>query len=211
MTHRPRSLSSALIASWGIFGVLLLLSQAIWRLTPLALEPIQKNMLTPALWVLYIGWALLNAYMEGYRGFHRSYSPMVAARALHLGEHPKPLHVLLAPFFCMAFFAATRARLIVSWTLLGVISFLIWLMRQVPQPWRGIIDIGVVVGLAWGTLSIVVWFIRGLQGKPIPAKQSFPQASDPPDSESSKAQASKASAPEPSEPESSAPSAPQAP
>jgi F0F1-type ATP synthase membrane subunit a len=40
------------------------------------------------------------------------------------------------------------------------IVVLVLLVRAVPQPWRGIIDLGVVVGLAWGIISIVVFSIQ---------------------------------------------------
>ena len=28
-------------------------------------------------------------------------------------------------------------------------------VRQLPQPWRGMVDAGVVVGLTWGVVSII--------------------------------------------------------
>ena len=39
-------------------------------------------------------------------------------------------------------------------------------VRQLPQPWRGIVDGGVVVGLSWGTLAIfanVIQVFRGVE------------------------------------------------
>jgi hypothetical protein len=161
------------IASWGVFGVLALLGQAMWRLTPLALEPLQQGMMTGFQWALYISWAVFNAYAEGYRGFQRSFSPRVVARAIHLSHHPKALHVALAPLFCMGLFHAKRRRLIASWVLTGVIILLIIVIRQIPQPWRGIVDVGVVVGLAWGALSIIALFVRALGGN-VPENDSLP-------------------------------------
>jgi hypothetical protein len=35
-------------------------------------------------------------------------------------------------------------------------------VRLLPQPWRGIVDAGVVVGLTWGTISLVVFCIQAL-------------------------------------------------
>jgi len=34
-------------------------------------------------------------------------------------------------------------------------------VRRLAQPWRGIIDAGVVVGLAWGVGSVVYYALRG--------------------------------------------------
>jgi hypothetical protein len=43
-----------------------------------------------------------------------------------------------------------------------VVLCLIGLLRHVPQPWRGIVDGGVVIALAWGAAAIVVFFLRAV-------------------------------------------------
>ena len=35
-------------------------------------------------------------------------------------------------------------------------------VRMLAQPWRGIIDAGVVLGLAWGVVSIVYYVVRAM-------------------------------------------------
>jgi ABC-type spermidine/putrescine transport system permease subunit I len=168
------SKSELAIASWGVIGVLGLLSQAIYRLAPLAVEPLRTGM-SPLQWALYGGWVGFNAYAEGYRGFQRSFSPRVVARAIHLAQHPSLLAVVLAPPYCMALFRAKRRRRITAWVLLVVIVTIVLLVRTVPQPWRGIIDAGVVVGLAWGALSIVVLFVRAVVWGEVPVNDSLPE------------------------------------
>jgi hypothetical protein len=168
------SLGAIAIASWGIIGVLVLLAQALYRLTPFALEPLERHMLSGWQLALYVGWSLFNAYAEGYRGFQRSFSPRVVARAMHLARHPRPLHVVLAPLYCMAFFHARRKTVIVAWVLFALIVVVVAFVRRLDQPWRGIIDAGVVVGLLWGSLSIVVLFIAALAGRPTSADASLP-------------------------------------
>jgi len=162
------------IACWGVLGVLGLVARAIVRLAPLAIEPIEMGMLSLPLWALYIGWILFNAYAEGYRGFQRSFSPRVVARAVHLGHNPRVLHVALAPLFCMGLFHAKRRRLIAAWSLLIGIVMLIVLIRLIPQPWRGIVDAGVVVGLVWGELSIIVIAYQALIRGLVPEHDSLP-------------------------------------
>jgi len=162
------------VATYGVAGVLALLARAMWRLTPPALEPIEQHMLTGSTWVLYITWTLFNLYAEGYRGFQKAFSPRVVARAIHLAHNRKPLHVLLAPVFCMALFHAKRKNLIMSWALVVVIVALVILVRMLAQPWRGIIDAGVVVGLAWGAASIVILFFRAVVGGIVPEHDSLP-------------------------------------
>jgi hypothetical protein len=62
----------------------------------------------------------------------------------------------------MGYFHATRRRQITSWSLtLGIIALVIG-VRYLVQPWRGIIDAGVVVGLAWGVVAVGWFAVRGL-------------------------------------------------
>lgn len=159
--QRPRFRIAAL---WGVLGFTALLVEAIVRLTPLALEPVRAGGLTAWHWALYLGSILFMAYSEGYRGFQKQAAPRIVARALYLGENPRPLHVLLAPFFCTGLFHARRRRVIATWILYGGLVALIISVRMLPQPWRGMIDAGVVVGLTWGALAIVVIYLRALAG-----------------------------------------------
>lgn len=165
------------VAGWGVLGVLALLAQALLRLTPLAIEPIERGMMGAGHWALYLGWTAVNAYAEGYRGFQRAFVPRVVARAFHLARHPHPLRVILAPAFCMALFHARRRDLLRSWILLGAIVVLVILIRLLPQPWRGIVDAGVVVGLGWGAIALVVTFARAVFTDWEPETDSLPPES----------------------------------
>ncbi len=133
------------------------LLEAIVRLAPIALEPVLSGMSTGH-WLAYGGFAAFNAYAEGYRGFQCAFAPRVAARAVLLKREPTRKRVLLAPLFLMALVDASKRRLIANWCLVLGITFVVLLVRRTPQPWRGIIDGGVVVGLTWGTLASL-WFL----------------------------------------------------
>ncbi len=172
--HPPRRPTVMLVAAWGVLTTTGLLISAIARLTPLALEPLQSHSMTGLQWALYVGWAVFNGYVEGYRGFQKGYVPRVVARAFWLGQHPRPLFVLLAPFFCSGLFFATRRRLITSWVLLIGIVAIVQVVRLLEQPWRGIVDAGVVVGLAYGTGYLVVHFVGVLLGRPITVTPQVP-------------------------------------
>lgn len=152
------------VALWGVLGILLLLGQAILRLAPVALEPLRDGSLTPALGVLYVVVVVANAYAEGYRGFQRRFAPRVVARALHLAREPRPLHVVFAPLFCMAYFHSKRRARISAWAVTCAVLVAIAVVRHLPQPWRGVIDAGVVVGLLWGVVSVLVLFVASLRG-----------------------------------------------
>ena len=144
---------------WGIVGVIAILGKAIYQLVPVALRAFDHP-LGPAHWITLVVWVAFMAYSEGYRAFHKAFSPRCVARAHFLAAHPRPLHVALAPLYCMGLLHATRKRLIVSWCVaLGIVALIV-LVRQLEQPWRGIIDGGVVLGLSIGIVSIV-YFAAG--------------------------------------------------
>jgi hypothetical protein len=68
--------------------------------------------------------------------------------------------MLLAPLFCMGFFNAPRRRIITSILLTLMIVIFIVAIRLLPQPWRGILDAGVVIGLAWGVIATSAFCIQ---------------------------------------------------
>ncbi len=164
-------------AIWGIAGVLLLLGSAVYRLTPLTLAAFS----VPFQWYHWLAWVLnilFMAHAEGYRGFQLHFSPRVAARALYLREHPKLVHVILAPLFCMGYIHATERRKTISMSLTAGIIVLILIVHRMPQPWRGIIDVGVVTGLVWGIVSII-WFAgKAIAGHGFDCSPEVPEPSE---------------------------------
>ncbi len=156
-------MAGKLIAAWGVLGVLALLAQALARLGPRAWEAIEGG-LTPMQWAVTIVWVVLMAHAEGYRGFHRRFSPRVVARAQHLSANVTPLRAVLAPLYCMSLFGASARGMLVARTLVIGIAALVIAVRMLPQPWRGIVDAGVVVGLAIGSASILWYAGRAVAG-----------------------------------------------
>jgi hypothetical protein len=162
------------VFAWGVGGVLALFTRALVRLAPMAWQPIAEGSLSAMQVGLYAAWIVFNAYGEGYRAFQKSFSPRVVARAYHLASRPRPFQAVFAPAYCLSLFHANRRGLTTAWVMLVVIIGLVALLRITPQPWRGIIDGGVVVALAWGALVIVVFSIRALVNGPPPAKMNLP-------------------------------------
>jgi hypothetical protein len=152
------------VALWGSLGFVALLGQATYRLFPYAREVVETGM-TTGQWALMVGYALFMAYSEGYKGFHKQASPRVVERSFYLARNPTLMGVVLAPFFAMGLFGATRKRLIVGWAIVLMIVGLIILVRMLSQPWRGIVDAGVVLGLAMGATSTLYFLIRALAGQ----------------------------------------------
>lgn len=149
---------------WGVIGLTWLFSSALVRLYPYARE----MGACPLRWYHWIGLVLILAFMgyaEGYKGFQTRFSPRAAARALYLQRNPTLIRVIFAPLFCMGYFYATRKRKIVAYSLtLGIICLIV-LVHHTPQPWHGIIDVGVLFGLGWGLVSVWIFSFKALFGK----------------------------------------------
>lgn len=144
-----------LAALWALGGVLGLLAQALLRLTPIAWEPIRAESLSVPLWALVIVWTIANAYFEGYRGFHLSFVPRVVRRTEKLLDEPTALRIALAPLYAVGYFDATPREKRLAWGVTLLVWIAIFVVRTLPQPWRGIIDAGVVSGLFFGSLSLI--------------------------------------------------------
>ena len=146
-------------AIWGFLGFTTLIGMALYRLTPLAVDTFNHE-LTPLHWIALVVCVVFMAYSEGYKGFQKAFSPRAAARLKYLKEHPKWNFVLFAPLFVMCFFHTTKKRKIVAYCLTSGIIVLILLVHQLDQPWRGVVDVGVVVGLSWGILSFFIFVAK---------------------------------------------------
>lgn len=149
---------------WGITGVILLLSTAVYRLAPRVFE-LRNHELSPLHWLLLLAFVAFMLYLEGYKGFHLNFAPRVIVRAVGVQQANKLWLTLLAPLVCMGFVYATKKRQVISFLLTLAIVSLVLLVSHLAQPWRGIIDAGVVLGLLMGTLSLVWhWLRRDLFG-----------------------------------------------
>ena len=83
-------------------------------------------------------------------------------------DEPTLLRVLLAPLFAMGFFQSNKKTRIVVWVILIMVICLITAVSYLSQPWRGIIDVGVVVGLSWGLVSFWCFAFKALTSKEFP-------------------------------------------
>ena len=150
--------------AWGFIGVTLFLAMAVFGLLKHAVAVLDYP-LSVMQWILLIGNIVFMAYTEGYRGFQKSFSPRVAARVLYLSRHANWLQTLFAPAFCLGYFGTTRRRQISVILLTLALTLLVIMVRELEQPWRGIIDAGVVVGLSWGLVSFILFTIQAFNGQ----------------------------------------------
>ena len=159
MNDKPITISGVIATAWGISGLLLLLGFAIWRLGCNSIEALQMP-LNWKHWLVFIVFLVFMAYSEGYKGFQKSFSPRFAARAKYLLRNTTPAQLFLAPLFCMSYFHAPKRRVIATCVLTLVIVIFILAFRFVPQPWRGLLDAGVVVGLIWGMIASILFCVK---------------------------------------------------
>ena len=146
---------------WGIVGAVVLLSMAISRMLGHVFEAFSGDYQL-GIWHYLVGgvWLFFMAYSEGYKGFQKGYSPRVASRALYLRDKSTWLRLILAPLFVLGFINSTKRRKITIIILLVVISLIVMFFKHIPQPWRGVLDLGVAVGLSWGLIATLVFLVK---------------------------------------------------
>ncbi|MBT5293012.1 MAG: hypothetical protein HOL40_04740 [Cellvibrionales bacterium] len=152
--HRITAIG-AIASGWGIIGFYSLVTFAMVRLSVYTVEAFAQPF-TLLQWFVLVVSLVFMAYSEGYKGFQKSYSPRFAARVHYLSSQANGLQLLLAPLFCMGFFNAPKRRIISSVLLSSMIVTFVLLFKLVPQPWRGILDAGVVLGLIWGLITTAI-------------------------------------------------------
>ena len=172
---RGRDMLGSIGAAWGLAGIFLLLGSAVYRLTPVAVEAFAFDWELWH-WAVFVGNLIFMAVSEGYYGFHRKFAPRVAARARFLKAQGNLRLTVLAPFFCMGYFHAVgRVKLVAYLLTIGIVVLII-LVHRTQQPWRGIIDFGVVAGLALGTLSLAYFSLRAMGSDAFPFSPEVPEA-----------------------------------
>ncbi len=151
-------------AIWGVTGVMLLLGSAVYRLLPFIIELFRDHI---EMWqvAILIAWCAIMVYSEGYKAFGKQFSPRVVARAQYLSRTATWPRIILAPLFCVGYFGASRKRIIASTALTTGVVGLILVVHTIAQPWRGIIDSGVVLGLACGILYLLTYSYQALRQK----------------------------------------------
>lgn len=150
-------------AVWGVIGISLLLGRGLVCLVPYVVE-LSDVVLTGWQGAALLSSVVLLGYVEGYKGFQLKFSPRAAARVDVVWRMPTLPRVVLAPLFCMGFFDATKKRKIVAYGLTAMVILLILLVERLPQPWRGIVDAGVLLGLSWGLVSFWIFTVRAIFG-----------------------------------------------
>jgi len=174
MMNAEQPVAHRFAAIWGMFGVMAIVFFAIVRLVPYMMTALATE-LNALQWVVLASHVGFMAWSEGYRGFQLKFSPRVAARALYLCRQPTSWRMrFMAPLFCIGYFTACRRTKTIAWAGTIGIVILVLLVHQLDQPWRGIIDAGVVVGLGWGLISLIVSAVAVLRTGEYPVSPEVP-------------------------------------
>ena len=155
----PTSPGGLVALIWGAGGFLAMLGFGVYRLSFMGVESLQHDWTWPH-YGLFVANMVFMGWAEGYRGFQCSYAPRFAARAAALGSEATPLQAMLSPLISMGFLAAPRRRVVAAWLLTVGIIVVVLIYRLFPQPWRGILDAGVALGLGWGMAATAyhLWY-----------------------------------------------------
>ena len=140
---------------WALVGVVALFTEAIVNLGIRGIETVSAG-LGAWEWAALLLLTAAFVYGEGVRALQRKWAPRVLARSAAVaGERSLALR-LLAPLYAMMLVGAPRATLVRAW--LGILAIVaaVLLVRSLPTPWRGIIDLAVAAALLWGLGALLV-------------------------------------------------------
>lgn len=135
---------------------------------------------------LYALCCLFFAHAEGYKGFQKKVAPLVVKRSFLLsGTDSTPdwgitvlLNYIFAPTYSVGLFRANKKRLITSWCVSMGVAIMVATAKRLPPIWRCIVDAGVVVGLSYGSLSVILLLLQALiKGELPPVDACLPLAS----------------------------------
>lgn len=116
---------------------------------------------------------LFFAYAEGYKGFHLKFAPLVVKRSFTLvigtPQGNNPLNYLFANLYSMGLWAATKKRVIVSWSVSLGVAAIVAVVKKLPPVQRCVLDAGVLVGLTVGSASIVYHYAKSVLTGKLPA------------------------------------------
>ena len=152
-------------AIWAVTGIAGILGWAIVRLTAIALGALEQPLVWYH-WVAVGAFIPFMAWSEGLRGFQRRFSPRVAKRAMLIRTAPTAARVIFAPLFAAGFFGGSRREQIGACAGTVAIVVLVVIVHRLDQPWRGILDAGVVTGLTWGVVATLALSARAWRTSP---------------------------------------------
>lgn len=139
--------------AWALLGSTAVFVQAVVGLGAEGLATVRAG-LAPLEWAAL---ALITAafvYGEGVLALERRFIPHLVRRAREVRRAPLPIR-LLAPLHAFSLVGASRGTLVRAWAGVAAIVLAVVVVRALPGPWRGIVDIGVAGAMAWAVVALV--------------------------------------------------------
>ena len=169
------------VTVWSVAAVALALAEGVFRLGARAARTIAEGLDGPQ-WLALAASVAALCYFEGHRALQLRFVPSVLRRAEVAGHMCRGCFgVLAAPLFALSLIGTDRQTGARAW--LGVASIVLAVLgvRELPAPWRGIVDAGVAAALAWGLVALVHQFARwGLRRRAPAARPESAQVFSPP-------------------------------
>jgi hypothetical protein len=139
---------------WALLGLVLTFATAVFRLADRGIATVRGG-LEPAEWLALAVLMGLFIYGEGVRGLQRRWIPAVLRRVAELRTERRRSIQLLAPLYAMLLVGAPRRTLWRAWLGVAAIVAAVFIVRALPEPWRGMTDLAVSAALGWGLLVIL--------------------------------------------------------
>lgn len=139
---------------WAIVGVVALFVEAIVQLARRGVATVRAG-LEPIEWLMLAALVVAFVWGEGVNALERRWVPRVVTRAAELRSGGRTIDRALAPIYAMSLIGAERKVLARAWVGVLLIVAAVLLVRALPEPWRGIIDLAVALALSWGLFAIV--------------------------------------------------------
>ncbi|HSD86159.1 MAG TPA: hypothetical protein VLB44_01545 [Kofleriaceae bacterium] len=149
------------IALWGVLAIAATFVDGIVRLGMRAYTEMSPG-ISAEQWVALALLTLMMTYVEGYRALQRRFVPSVVSRAWSAGG--RPLWAMLAPLYAVSLVGAPVRTIARSLSGMAMIVLCVVLVRQLPSPWRGIIDAAVACALGWGLVALLASCAFALAG-----------------------------------------------
>lgn len=163
-TERPER---PLVAVWGLTGVAAILGWAAFRLGRRGVDVVLAG-LSPLEWVALLALVAVFVYGEGVRALQRGWLPRVADRAARLARDGSWALRAVAPLHAFGLVGTPRRVAARAWLGVAAVVVAVLVVRALPEPWRGIVDLAVALALAWGAVVALALARR------VPATGSLP-------------------------------------
>ena len=150
-----RRLGRLASALWALVGIGAVFSLAVFRLGSRGIETVRAGLGTVE-WVALVALVLLFLVGEGWGALQRKWVPRVVRRAADLRREAAMHHRVLAPLYGMSLIGGDARSRFRAWAGTASIIVAVLVVRSLPDPWRGIVDLAVASALGWGLGAIML-------------------------------------------------------